>query len=133
MTELPSAGRIVKALLIASALAAWPTYIAIPTALSAGPAVLLVVAIGFGIALGHAVALGLPLYLLLARHGAPRPGIAILAGGLIGALPIAILALVSMGPNSIGPLTMLVMLFGFCGLLGGAAFDFIVTRASDPA
>jgi hypothetical protein len=131
MTEFPPFHRIANALVIASAVAAWPSYLAIPMAISAGPAVLWVVVFGFLLALAHALLLGLPLFALLAPRGKPRVGVAMLAGGLIGALPITILML------SIDPLGSMVVLptlfFGFCGWLGGAAFDFVLSRADDAA
>lgn len=133
MTALPPISRIAKALVAASAIAAWPTWIAIPMALSAGPAALVIVALGLGVALGHALLLGLPLYLLLARRGAPRTGTTMLAGGLIGALPITILIAVSEGQGAFGLALPPAILFGFCGWLGSSAFDFVVSRAKDVA
>jgi hypothetical protein len=132
MTAFLSALRIAKALMIASAVAAWPTAFAIPAAIGGGPALLLFIAIGFGVALGHALLLGLPLYLLLLRSGAAPGDFAMLAGGLIGALPTSLLIAATQAAT-LTDLLLPALLFGFCGMLGGATFDFVVTRADAPA
>jgi hypothetical protein len=133
MTAFPSLRRIAKALAISSAVAAWPTVFAIPAAIGGAPALLLFIAIGFGIALGHALLLGLPLYLLLVRSGVAPGGFAMLAGGLIGALPTSLLIAATTQAATLTNLLLLALLFGFCGMLGGATFDFVVTRAGEPA
>ena len=131
MTAFPSALRIAKALVIASAVAAWPTAITIPAAIGGSPALLLFIVIGFGIALGHALLLGLPLYLLMRTDGASA-GFATLAGGMIGALPISLLIAATQAAT-LTDLLLPALLFGFCGLVGGATFDFVVTRVDEPA
>lgn len=131
MTAFPSALRIAKALVVASAVAAWPTALAIPAAIGGGPALLLFIAIGFGIALGHALLFGLPLYLLFVRSGVASGGFAMLAGGLIGALPTS-LFLAATRAATLTDMFLPALLFGFCGMLGGAAFDFAVMRTDEP-
>ena len=128
MTRFPPPHRIVIGLFLASAVAAWPTCFAIPMAISAGPAALWPIAIGFLVALAHALLLGLPAYLLVAWRGAPTRNVAMLAGAIIGALPVTVLTLASDGPTFVLP----AILFGFCGCLGGAAFEFMISR-EDPA
>ncbi len=54
-----------------------------------------------------------------------------LAGGLIGALPTSLIAATQAA--TLTDLLLPALLFGFCGMLGGATFDFVVTRADESA
>ena len=120
--------RVVIALIAAAMAAAWPSYLIALFALPAGlAAALWFVALGLGIALAHAVFLGLPFYMLIARRGPPWLRVTTIAGGVVGALPIPSLMMITGEKAVILP----ALYFAFCGMVGGAVFDVVLTRLGD--
>jgi hypothetical protein len=129
MTDMPPLSRVLKALVVASAVAAWPTLLAIPV----GPLALLIIVFGFIVALAHALLPGLAFFVLLSQRGIPSVGITMLAGGLIGALPVTILISAG-GPQWDAALASALFpasLFGFCGWLAGGVFHFMISSVDD--
>jgi len=121
--------RVGMGLVVASAAAAGPSLLTIPLAMAAPSVVLLIPLFGFCIAFSHAVLLGLPLYLLAARRGAPSKDMAMAAGTLIGAIPVAILIATS-SPSIIHAI-MPAGVFGFCGCFGAMIFHGLAVRPDE--
>jgi hypothetical protein len=80
--------------------------------------------IGTPVALGHALLLGLPLYLKLRRKWPLRAWSAVLAGGLIGVVPLFMLML------AFGGLDSGLLWAGGAGMIGGLTF-WLAFRGAD--
>lgn len=127
MSGHASPGRIAAAGTAAAGAAALPTVLLGGLAILAYPIALL-------IAGGHVLVLGLPTYFVMRSRYRVDWMHALIAGFLIGALPLAAFQLLASA--TVGQLSFSLLLFlisGGCGLLGGVAFRAVVGPPADPS
>lgn len=118
MSNGPSALRISGACLAAAAAAAAPTLLLGRWAAIALP-------VGFVIAGIHVLLFGLPAYLLLRRRMRIDWAQAIIAGIIVGAVPLALWSWLRTG-GGFGPSLAVALISGVLGMLGGMTFRAIV-------
>lgn len=93
----------------------------------------------FGAAWLHAVLLGLPLYLKLSQTRPLTEGASIGGGCAVGALPVLLFSIAlslpgtdSAGADGWSAAVLAAIVFGFLGMLGGAAFWAVMSRHPSP-
>lgn len=127
MTAAAPFGKVMGAFLVASIAASlmggaiiWLLFAFEAEATPAAPLTILFYALvfGFPLAFGHALVLGLPSYLWLERRYPLRWWNAMVAGGVIGAVPM----LLWIGPGSAGKGMIVLLTVGASGAGGGLVF-----------
>ena len=92
--------------------------------------------IAFVVAWLHAIFFGLPLYLKLSRTRPLTEGAAVGGGCAVGALPALLLTLLfgigTAGSDGWSAAPAIAFVFGFLGMLGGAAFWAVMRRHAEP-
>jgi len=121
MTQHPSALRTLGASVSAAAAAAAPTILLGPLALFAFP-------LGFIIAGAHVIVLGIPGYLIAREYVAIDWAQAIIAGFVIGGVPLTIWTMFDSAEGGADAATLggVLLLLGALGAIGGAVFRAVI-------
>jgi len=136
-SPFPSPGRVALGLTAASVASALPV-------LLMGPLGIIVLPIAFIISAAHAWLIALPSYLTLRRWFALNYPNSIVAGFLVGSVPVTLMSLQEYGQLRSGPgaeiytlswlissLAVMGLIFGLLGAIGGGVFRKIVGQRQD--
>jgi hypothetical protein len=118
MFQDPSGPRVGAAAFAAAGAAAAPTILFGAWAVIAFP-------VGFAVAGTHVLLFGLPAYLLLRRRMRVDWAQAMIAGFLVGAVPVNLWSLIA-GSGAISPYILWSFVPGVLGMLGGMAFRAVI-------